>query len=116
MSQSFMHAYVPCTCSSAGSLSFFNNGVLVTALHVIFEGLVDDTVTLSVDMRRSCDISTVISDILLMPSFTSTKSTLLRLQARKLPTPVQLNSAIPLSETLIGRGGIVTTEEKRRQT
>ena len=84
----FLH--VPCTSSSAGSLSFFDNGEVLTAVQVIFEASVEDTGRLSDDFRRSWDAS-IVTGLITIPSFPFTKSVPSLLQPSKLPIPEQLN-------------------------
>ena len=79
----------------------------------MFEALlVEDTVTLSVDIRMLCAAFTIIGCDIVIPFPTKISSPFL-IQLITEATPVQLNSATELSEVLTDRGGIVTTERKR---
>ena len=82
------------------------------ASHTILEALVEDTVTLSVDMRMLCAAFTVIGCDIAIPFPTKSSSPFL-LQVKRVAIAVQLNSATELSEVLTDLGGIVTTEKKR---
>ena len=82
------------------------------ASHVMLEAVVEDTVTLSVDMRTFCAMS---FDDMLIPFPTKIWTPFL-LQAKRVAIAVQLNSATELSEVLRDLGGIMTTEKRECTT
>ena len=75
----------------------------------MLEAVVEDTVTLSVDIRMLCAV--ICCDIVI--PFPKKSPSPFLLQLKTVAMPVQLNSATELSEVLTDRGGIVTTERKR---
>ena len=105
----FTHAFytIPCTSSSAGSLSSLDIGSRRKAIHVMFvELLTETTAILNVDIRMLRFSFTGISGVMVTPSPLSICCPLVY-QVKPLATAVQLNSTTLLIEVLTARGGMV---------
>ena len=100
---------IPCTNSSAGSLSSLDSGDTLMTKHVILFVTLStiDAVNCNVDIRMPCVWFTTIADGIVIVSPLFIKCIPFAFHVNTSAVPVQLNSATPLSEIFTECGGVM---------